>query len=833
MTSLLSSTPIGVAIARRLVRVASCYAILGGTVSLAGWVIDWPRLSDWDNNGIFIQPNAAVAAVFAGCALWLLQVERRRASFAAAAAVFAIGVATLAEHLLSMNLGLDRWLLFGRAWGGTGTLSPGRMGPPASFCWTIVGLALLLISSGRRHRRIATLLGALSIFVATLSLTGYLLGAELLYSLPWLTVVAFQTATLILASGLGILFAVPEVQPARGFLSASAGGVVIRRLFPWVVSVPLLVALLVKWGVDHQWYDLNMGLALLVLAVTTGSGVAVWWGSAAVDRYERKLAAAAAATHSAIAGLNTQLTTSVRELEAVFRAAPAGIAVSRDRECADVRVNDAFAVIMGTDADYNPSLTGPNAGRLPFVVLDEAGQPVPAEALPLQTAARTGEAVLDRTLRLRRADGRIVTIRGSAVPVRDASESIGGAISVFLDVSAERAAAEERELLLTSAESLRVEAEAANRAKDQFLAVLSHELRSPLNAMLGWVHILKRTAADDVNVSKAVNTLERNIRAQTQIINDLLDISRIASGKFELDRLHLELEPIVLEAVESLRPMAVGKGLELVLELGDAPVQVNADSARLRQIVTNVVHNAIKFTPDGGRVVVAVAADQRIVRIDVTDTGLGISSELLPKVFDRFVQDSSSTTRQHGGLGLGLAIVKQLTHLHGGTVEASSEGPGRGTRITISLPRLASHEVSPARPLAPASGRTLEMLDILVVEDNDDSREAMGLALAHTGATVRLAESVAAAIACYEVRPPDILISDIGMPGADGYSLIRAIRDREEGSGRRTLAIAMTGFASRLDHETALRAGFDEHIGKPVEFEALLERLTVLRASQH
>jgi CheY-like chemotaxis protein len=388
--------------------------------------------------------------------------------------------------------------------------------------------------------------------------------------------------------------------------------------------------------------------------------------------------------------------------------------------------------------------------------------------------------------------------------------------------------------LLALAERAAVEAETASRAKDEFLAVLSHELRSPLNAMLGWVRILRRAGTDDAMVVRAAETLERNVWAQAQVIDDLLDISRITSGKLQIERARVDLAAVVAGTVESMRPMAAGKRLTLELVMPHEHLDVSGDAARLQQVVGNVLHNAIKFTPESGRIAVRLREADGHAVVEVEDSGQGIEPMLLAHVFDRFVQSEASTTRRHGGLGLGLAIAKQLTVLHGGTVHAHSDGPGRGARFTITIPlapAVLERDVDALAPL-PAEPTDLGALDVLLVEDDDDSREALGIALEEGGARVRLAESVRAALAAYNARPPDVLVSDIGLPGEDGYALIRAIREREDGTSRRTLAIAMTGFASRHDHETALRAGFDDHVGKPVEPETLLERLSCLAASR-
>jgi hypothetical protein len=433
--------------------------------------------------------------------------------------------------------------------------------------------------------------------------------------------------------------------------------------------------------------------------------------------------------------------------------------------------------------------------------------------------------VVARAIPLRHPDGTIREWVGTCTDVHEAQTKA----DALADLS------DEREALLAVTEQARADAETANRAKDDFLAVLSHELRSPLNAMLGWVELLKHADPHEGLVGRAVATLERNVWTQARVIDDLLDVSRIASGKLVLERSRLDLAGVVAGVVESLRPLAEAKHLELTLAMAAGPLEVHGDDARLEQVVGNLLHNAIKYTDDRGRVAVRVEPSEAWLAVVIEDTGQGIDPEVLPHVFDRFVQSGESTTRRHGGLGLGLAIVKQLAALHGGSVQAESDGTGHGSRFTLSLPRARPRLPALALegPAAPPRARgDIAGLDVLLVEDDADAREALALAIESRGARVRLAESAREALLQYEARAPDLLVSDIGMPDEDGYSLIRRIREREEVGGRHTLAIAMTGFASRHDHERALRAGFDEHVSKPIRLQDLFERMRVLASSR-
>jgi signal transduction histidine kinase/ActR/RegA family two-component response regulator len=390
--------------------------------------------------------------------------------------------------------------------------------------------------------------------------------------------------------------------------------------------------------------------------------------------------------------------------------------------------------------------------------------------------------------------------------------------------------------LLAIAEHARAEAEKANRTKDEFLAMLSHELRSPMNAMLGWIQILKTTDAQDTAlVRRAVETIERNIGVQAQTVNDLLDMSRILSGKLQLELGRVEFAVVVTGCIQSLKPSAENKQIALRLNVTGEELEVLGDEARLQQVVANLVGNAIKFTDAGGFITVTVGREDASASLVIEDTGQGIAPDFLPHLFERFTQADTGSNRAHGGLGLGLSIVNNIVSLHGGRIEADSAGLGRGARFSVVLPladarQRAAFQRAPSKPAV--DNGTLGTLDVLLVEDNADTREALQIVLENHGSRVRSVASVRQALEAYDAHPPDLVISDVGMPGENGYVLIRAIRDHERGRSHRTLAIAITGFASREDHETALRAGFDEHVAKPVEANDLLDRVRVLAASR-
>ena len=375
---------------------------------------------------------------------------------------------------------------------------------------------------------------------------------------------------------------------------------------------------------------------------------------------------------------------------------------------------------------------------------------------------------------------------------------------------------------LGAEKAARSDAERADRLKDEFLSVLSHELRTPLNAILGWTHVLQRAPDNVESVVKGAQVIERNVKVQVRIIEDLLDVSKIVSGNLRLEPEPVELLPVIDAAVEAVQPAADIKGVRLTRQLDVQAAPVVGDATRLQQVVWNLLSNAIKFTPQGGRVDVILQRSGNHLRLTVADTGEGIDEGFLPHVFDRLRQADGSTTRRHSGLGLGLSIVKHLVELHGGSVEAHSPGRGHGSRFTVLLPvatvaapQERHTDLSPQPPTPPETV-DLRGVDVLLVDDERDARELMHQVLVDAGAQVRLADSAAQALQAFGDRAPHVLVSDIGMPGEDGYSLIARVRHLEREHAR-VPAIALTAFARAEDRRRALLAGFQLHLAKPVE----------------
>lgn len=409
------------------------------------------------------------------------------------------------------------------------------------------------------------------------------------------------------------------------------------------------------------------------------------------------------------------------------------------------------------------------------------------------------------------------------------------------DREARKRAERERQELLEREQEARRKAEEASRLKDEFLATVSHELRTPLNAILGWATMLRSGQLNEENTVQAVEIIERNARAQVQLVEDLLDVSRIISGKLRLETDFIDFKQIVENAIEAVQPAAEAKLIKIESDFQSINNKIFGDANRLQQVIWNLLTNAVKFTPSGGNIKIALSNENECLEFKVTDTGEGISPEFLPFVFDRFRQADGATTRIHSGLGLGLSIVKHLIEMHGGEVSAKSEGVGRGSTFSFCLPqqRVAFNERAGGE-----NGKTklplqndhhseqienpLAGLSVLAVDDDEDSREMLQLILEQNGASVVTAGSAAEALEKLTQTKTDVLVSDIGMPLEDGYSLVERLRKLPAERGGEIPAVALTGFAREEDNRRALVAGFNKHVAKPIDPENLVREIADL-----
>ena len=530
------------------------------------------------------------------------------------------------------------------------------------------------------------------------------------------------------------------------------------------------------------------------------------------------------------------------ELHSLFMQAPSPICVLRGPEHTFALANPAYMRLIGP------------ARTILGLSLREALPEMQGQGFfdRVDRVYTTGEGVLAVEMPAkfdRRGDGALEDAFVSIAyePFCDLDGEVAGILVIASDVTdivrareALQATLEDRERMLAVMDDARVKAEHASRAKDEFLATASHELRTPLHAILGWARMLRSGHLDAGGVSRGVDTIERNARSQVRLVEDILDGSRIITGKLHLEIRPLDLTRVVQAALDAVRPAAAAKKIALHITLDPAAARIKGDPDRLQQVVWNLVNNAMKFTPKGGKVEVRLERVGTSIELSVKDNGQGIHADFLPYVFERFRQADQSTTRRHGGLGLGLALVRHLAEAHGGTVRADSEGEGRGATFVVTLPvQAVFHEaVESSRPTptggaarASMSANSLGNTTVLVIDDEPDARELVATLLRAHGAEVMIASSVADAIALLTQRSPMVLISDIGMPGEDGYELIGRVRALGTKAAQ-VPAIALTAYAREEDRRRALAAGFQTYLAKPVEPDDLVRVVSELACAR-
>jgi PAS domain S-box-containing protein len=575
-------------------------------------------------------------------------------------------------------------------------------------------------------------------------------------------------------------------------------------------------------------------LLAVVVVAAAGAAAAGWTLGARASPPPLAIAALAAA----IVAFGAAVAAVLRHASRLDRIDTARLEASRALRAHQVWLRAVLASIgdgvVAADREGRITYLNAVAERLTGVGERDALGRLVAEVL--RPAAAVGEASLGRALAegLRgpapfqlamAAAGGELPVEGIAGPLADGGAP--GVVLAFRDMAERRAAEAERARLLASERAARAEVERASRAKDEFIATVSHELRTPLNAVLGWARLLRMGKLDPASIARAVESIERSATTQAQIVDDLLDIARIARGQLKLDVRPVELVPVVEAAIDAVRPASQARDIEIaaVLEPGVGPVA--GDPGRLQQVAWNLLSNAIKFTPAGGRVEVRLRQEQEQAALSVKDTGAGIPAEFIPRVFERFSQADSSSTRAHGGLGLGLAIVRHLVEAHGGTVSVESTGPGHGSTFTMRLPisrptarrvaRAAPPADDAALPLPERPLASLRSLRILVVDDDPDTLEVVREVLERAGALVTTVSSAPEAIEALAAAPPDVLLSDIGMPGEDGFSLIRRVRRLAPSSGGEVPAAALTAYTQAEDRRQALLAGYQLYLPKPIE----------------
>jgi PAS domain S-box-containing protein len=921
-----------IARAKKFSIAAGIFIMLVGAVVVAGWLLDITRFKSIHGD-IMMKANTALLLVLSGLSLCLLNLDTdkrglRIAGKVCAAVVAVLGLLTLSEHLVGWNLGIDQ-VLFEEPHGALATASPGRMGPPASSCFTFAGIALLLFHS-RRAIRLSQIFSILVCLWALLAMVGYAYQAEQLYEIALYTGIALPTSVALFVLGLGLLAARVDSGITSVISKANAGGLMARWLLLIVVVIPFLLGWVSVLGQRLGYFGVGFGIGLLVLTIIVIFTIAIWRSIGKLNEVEKLRIAMELELREKEEGLWRQANLIDLSYEPIFTWHFDDGIMEWNKGCEQLYGYDRTEAIgkdshdllktespSSSHTDYLDTLkqTGQWSGVLRHLARDgsevwvESRQQViesQRKQLVLETnrditenlrgeesrlrlaaiVASSNDAIIGKTLegiitnwndgarrifgysadeivgksvsilippdrhdeepaiieRLKRGervdhyetirvrkDGQKIDISLTISPIRNSLGQIIGASKVARDITENKRMHEERERLLAKEQSAREQAEMANRVKDEFVATVSHELRTPLNAILGWSSMLLGDKLKGADARRGLETIERNARLQAQLIEDILDVSRSISGKLRLDIKPVELISVIRAAVDSVRPAAEGKGIQLQLLLDPAADHVQADATRMQQIIWNLLANAIKFTPKGGFVQVKLDRVGSTAQVTVTDTGEGISPDFLPYIFNRFQQGDGTTTRRHGGLGLGLSIARHLVEMHGGTIEAASEGLDKGAKFTIAFPLVALRSVVSARlkstvQESASNGKdaSLKGLRILAIDDEPDVRDMLQRLLEDCGANVLTASSAKEGLEALAAWKPHVLISDIGMPEEDGYSLIRKIRALSPEQGADVPAIALTGYVRVEERMRALEAGYQMFVPKPVETNELI-----------
>lgn len=812
---------------RRISRVLALGLAASGMAVQAGWIFGWAPLRGLPGYPA-LKPSGAAAMFAAGLSTALLAPTRHHPVLARLGKLLALALVAfcgvlLVERTLGRDLGVES--LFTRGLSGGSDL---RTSTTALSALLLVGVALLALDrempGGGRPAQALALVAAL---VPVQALIAYCYGLQPARVGNAFTQVGLPGALGLVALCAAVLLARPEHGIVKIVVSSSPAGVMARRMLVVFVLLPVLLGwLFLVAGLRAGQYEAMVGASLVVLSAVVTGAATVWWNARSIQRVDE---------------MRTSIEEKLRAEREWSRTTLASI-------------GDAVIAAdhLGRVSDLNPvaeALTGLRAadalGRPVETVFRIHGANRRALESPFARVSREGRMVnLPRETMLVGRAGETFPVEGCAAPIRDERGRPRGAVLVFRDISERRRVEEERSSLLARERAARAEAEQASRAKDEFIATLSHELRTPLNSVLGWARLLRLGKLDGRGVQRAVEAIERGATTQAQIVDDLLDMARIVRGQLRLDVRAVDLVPVIEAAIDTVRPAAVAREIEIAAVLDPRAGQAAGDPGRLQQVVWNLLTNAVKFTPSGGKVEVRLGRGPESVLVSVSDTGAGIPHEFLPHVFERFRQADSSTTRAHGGLGLGLAIVRHIVEAHGGSVAADSAGPGLGSSFTVSLPLWQNRPVAkvveaprPAPRMATPSPSpaSLRGLRIVVVDDDPDTLDLVRQLLEDAGAAVRAVGSAAEALEALRRAPPDALLSDIGMPGEDGYELIRKVRALPPEEGGQVPAAALTAFAHFEHRQQALSSGYQLYLAKPIdpaELTAAVARLAAGAAAQ-
>ncbi len=822
-----------------------------GAAGLIGWILGNDYLKRVYPSLVTMKANTAVCLMVAALSVFLI--EDRQASTAKrvvsrllAAIVALVGLVTLSEHVFGWNPGIDQFL-FQETHAEAGLSFPGRMGVAASLNFSLLGIAVLLLDArSRRWGRAANIAVWFVITITLLVFLYYFYGIDAHEPFALYFTIALHTVVGFLCLAAAVLLARPELGVITALLGNSPGAVVARRLWP-----ALLIVILLGWirtiTRNAGWYSQGFATALFVLAILALLAGLIWWTAVSLNRTDRErylaegrlavlvhvselirtlhdpyeLSYAVAETvgrHLKVRRCLFNETDVERDLEIVHRDYCDGT----DSVAGEHRISE-YSSITSHEMEFGRTVVNCDSKTDPRTASDyhrgyEANGERAYVAVPLLREGRWVASLWASDNQPRLWTKEEVSL------LQTAAERTWTAIEKL------RAEAE-REQLLRREQEARDAAEKANQLKDEFLATLSHELRNPLNVILGYSELLLRMPEIEGSprLVKMGEALRRNAQSQSQLINDLLDLSRLQRGKISLNLETVSLPAIIDSAVETVRTDAAVKDIDIRLSSSDQLLLVEGDRLRLQQIAWNLLNNAVKFTPAGGSIEISLGHDGDTAVLAVADTGQGIDASFLPHVFEMFRQADGSNRRRHGGLGIGLALVRQLVQLHGGTISAESDGPNKGSRFAIRLPLLRETASLSSSSVAGASAVELEVFaqkSFLVVDDSEDTIGMLTELLRLAGANVTTATNGADALRIAEESEFDVILSDISMPEMDGFEFIQRLRKID---GRQEVpVVAITGFGRSDDVARASAAGFYSHLTKPLNLKVLADVLQQL-----
>jgi signal transduction histidine kinase/ActR/RegA family two-component response regulator len=835
---------------RTIVIACALLAFLIGGAALLGWVFDNDLLKRVHPSLVTMKANTAVCLILVSSSLLLLRNPLaprwpRRLGQLFAILVALIAALTFTEHLLHRDLGIDQ-LLFHESAEEAGLSFPGRMGVASTIDFFSLGLALLLLDArSRRWFRVSNIALLVVVAVTVLVFLYYFYGIERVDPIALHFTIALHTVVALFALCAGIFLARPRRGLAAILLGDSPGSMVARRMWPL-----FLIVILLGWmrtiGRNNGWFGAGFGTAAFVVSILLILTFLIWWTAVSLNRADRERGRAEKRLDLLVRV--SELIRTLRDPYELSYAVAETMGVELDlRRCLfnETDVEHDLEVVHRDYCDRAESVAGfhriseysdVTSGAMQrgetVINCDSKTDPRTAAAY-----ARTYEATGERAyvaVPLMRDDRWAASFWASDDKPREWTKEEVSLLQTVAErtwTAIEKLRAEaERERLLHSEKEARDVAEKANQLKDEFLATLSHELRNPLNVILGYSELLLRIPEIEQSsrLRKMGEALRRNAQSQSQLINDLLDLSRLQRGKISLNHETISLAVIIDNAVETIRGEVAAKGVEIVLTVADQFLLIDGDRLRLQQIAWNLLNNAVKFTPAGGRIGIGLHRDEQSAVLVVEDTGQGIEASFLPHVFEMFRQADGSNVRRHGGLGIGLALVQQLVQLHGGTISAASDGVNKGSRFTVRLPLTSEmqheHLSSVTPPLRLA---LLRETDFLIVDDSEDTIAMLDQFLKISGANVTSATNGADALRLAREKEFDVILSDISMPEMDGFEFLHRLRQID---GRQEVpVVAITGFGRTADVERARTAGFYSHLTKPLDLEALalvLEQLT-------